>query len=320
MPGKTGFLEILSITAPIFVIIAIGYAVVRYRIISRDGIRALAIFVVNFAVPALLFKTISERTVSEILHVDYLLAYGLGSLLTFFAVFVIARRARTQSLTNSSVSALGGSFSNTLMVGYPVTMALLGSAALVPFALSLLIENFLMMPLALALADIGRNRQKGITKTLSGVLFTWIRNPLLLAILLGVLFSLFELDTPAIAANAVDLLSKTVSGVGLFVIGGMLAGFNYTGRLWDISLIMTGKLIVHPLAVLTVFYFLPTADPMVRTAGVIIAAAPMLGIYAAIGQRYELGEFCAAALVPTTVVSFVTITAFIWLMAGMAPY
>ena len=39
----------------------------------------------------------------------------------------------------------------------------------------------------------------------------------------------------------------------------------------------------------------------------------MLGIYAVIGQRYEPGPICAAVLVPTKVVSFVTITTVIWI-------
>lgn len=314
MAGQMGLLEILSITAPIFFIVGIGYAAVRFELIPRDGVRALAAFVVNIAVPALLFKAISERSIREMVHVDYLLAYGLGSLVAFAAVFAVARGVRSQNLTSSSIFALGGSFSNTLMVGYPITSALLGSAALVPFALALLVENFLMMPLSLALADIGRNRRKGLARALLGVVPIWLKNPLMMAIFTGVLFSLLDLKLPEVARTAVDLLSKTVAGVGLFVIGGLLVGFKYQGKVWDVSLVMTGKLLLHPLAVFAAFLLFPGLDPVLRTAGVILAAVPMLGIYAAIGQRYELGAICAAALVPTTVVSFVTLTTVIWLL------
>jgi len=314
MSGQSGLLDILSVTAPIFIIVGIGYSAVRLHLMPQDGIRALAIFVVNFAVPALLFKAISERSISEIVHIDFLLAYGLGSLIAFAFVFTLARRMRSQNVTTSAIFGLGGSFSNTLMVGYPVTSALLGSAALVPFALALLVENFLMMPLSLALADMGRNQEKGLASALLAVVLTWLKNPIMMSIFAGVLFSLLDLETPAVAGKVIDLLSKTVTGVGLFVIGGMLVGFKYPGKIRDVSLVMAGKLIIHPLAVAAVFLMFPGMDPLLRTAGIILAAVPMLGIYAVIGQRYELGAICAAVLVPTTVVSFATITTVIWLL------
>jgi hypothetical protein len=43
----------------------------------------------------------------------------------------------------------------------------------------------------------------------------------------------------------------------------------------------------------------------------------MFGIYAVIGEQYGKGAFCAAAMLPTTVLSFITISAAVWLQQSM---
>jgi malonate transporter len=73
-------LEILAITAPIFMIIAVGFTAVRLEFFSKSDTRALGMFVINFALPALIFKALSQRPFAEIMNVNYLLAYALGSL------------------------------------------------------------------------------------------------------------------------------------------------------------------------------------------------------------------------------------------------
>lgn len=314
MQHSTGLLDILAITAPVFILVGIGYISVLRNVVPREGMRFLAAFLVNIAVPALLFKSISSRKISEVIQLDFMFAYGVGSLAAFLIVFLLSKRLLNQGVTGAAIYGMGGSFSNTLMIGYPVVTGLLGSAALVPFALALLIENFFMMPLTLALADIGQNKGKGFFSTLTGLFVTVFKNPLILAILIGVLFSIFNIHTPGVANTVIDLLSRIVVGLGLFVIGGMLVGFKYSGKLKDVSLIMFGKLLLHPLMVFLMLLLMPEMNTDYRIAGVMLASIPMFGIYTVIGERYGMGGICAAASVPTTVFSFVSITAIAWLL------
>ncbi len=74
-------LDILAITSPIFLIIALGYVAVRQNIIAQDVARGMGAFVMNFALPALLVKTLSGRPIADIIHGEFLIAYGGGSLI-----------------------------------------------------------------------------------------------------------------------------------------------------------------------------------------------------------------------------------------------
>jgi malonate transporter and related proteins len=316
---QTGLLDILAITSPIFILVGIGFFAVWKNMVAREGIRYLAAFLVNIAVPILLFKSISARHISEVIQLDFLTAYGLlGSVASFTLIFTISRFLLHKDLTSSSIYSMGGSLSNSLMIGFPVTSSLIGEIALVPFALVLLVENFLMMPLPLALADIGEHKNKGLLKILTGLTVSIFKNPLILGILAGVLFSLSQFQLPPVAVKVIDLLSGTVVGLGLFVIGGMLVGFRYSGKIREVSLVMLGKLVLHPLMVLLVMLLMPSIDSNFILAGVLFASAPMFGIYTVIGQRYGLGEICAATSAPATVISFISITAIAWLLNSIS--
>jgi malonate transporter len=45
-----------------------------------------------------------------------------------------------------------------------------------------------------------------------------------------------------------------------------------------------------------------------------MASMPMVSIYPLLGQKYGLGEICAAALMMSTIFSVLTITLIIWLV------
>lgn len=100
-------LQIFGITAPIFLIIGIGFIATRWQWISREQVAGMGRFVISFALPALVFKALVERPLDEVFERNYLLAYGLASLLVFALGFVVSRRLRGDSLSGSAITAVG---------------------------------------------------------------------------------------------------------------------------------------------------------------------------------------------------------------------
>lgn len=313
---KTIVFELLALTMPIFIIISLGFFAVKSKVLTGEGVKVFGVFLIYFAVPALLFNAMSSRSLGEIIQVDYLLVYALGSLFAFFFVFVLAKVLRGQNISSAAIYGMGGSFANTIMIGYPIASAILGSVVLVPFALILLVEILLVMPLTLILADLGARKGEGkkLSQVIISIFLTIIKNPIIIGIAFGILFSIFSIEVPAMIVTGIDLLAKTVTGLGLFAVGGMLAQCKYEDKIPDISIILLGKLLIHPVAVLVLFMLIGDVDPLMQIAAVIIAGAPTFGIYAIIGQQYNMGELCAAAIVPITISSFISLNVIIWLL------
>jgi predicted permease len=316
-------LHILSITAPIYLLIALGWFIVRQGLFDKAALRVMGRFVLQIALPALLFKALATRPIGEVLNAGYLGAMALGSLAVFGTVFGLTRRARGKGRAESTMQAVGSSFPNSVYMGYPIALQLVGPVAGVALALNLLVENLVLLPLMLVMAESTNSGSR--QAALRNAFATLARNPMIIAIVAGFAAAVLKVPLPEPLLRAADLLASVVAGIGLIVIGGSLVGLSTGGLGREISIIAAAKLLLHPLAVwgalwLMAWLALPV-EPALRTAAITIAAMPMLGIYPILAQKYGLDGPAAAAMLGTTVVSFFTITALLALLtSGAMPW
>ena len=306
-------LAVLSITAPIFILIGLGFFSARIALVNRDQVRGMGTFVIYFALPSLVFKALAERSLSEVLNGPYLAAYAMASLSLFGIGLLLARRWRGLDLSSSAILAMGMAVPNSGFVGYPIAVMVIGPTAALAMALGMLVENLLMIPLALAIAEAGRQDGQGWTVVRETAL-RLLRNPLIIAIVLGLGMSLLELRLPVVPARVIEMLAAASAPVALFVIGATLNGMKAGGMAADLAQTSIGKLILHPLLKFAALSLVPGVDPMLMVAGVLFASAPMLSVFPILGQRFGLEERCAAALVGCTVLAFFSISGLLALL------
>ncbi|WP_437881855.1 AEC family transporter [Pseudomonas sp. LRF_L74] len=304
-------LQILGITAPIFILIGLGYLFTRNGVVSRDQVSGMGRFVISLAMPALVINALSQKPLYEAFDRNYLLAYGIASLAMLVVGMLIARFLRKDSVSGSALSGLGMSVSNSAFIGYPIVSMVVGEPAALALTLGMMVENMLMFPLVLIIAEFGGERSGTVWQSILASLKRLASNPIIIAIFVGMTLSLLELRLPAIPRKVIEMLAMASAPVALFVIGGNLFGLKVGGMVGDVLLVSLGKLVLHPLAVMACFWLLPVNDPALRVAGILFACCPMMSIYPIIGQRFGLQGRCAAALVGATLLSFVTISAFI---------
>ena len=306
-------LSILSITGPIYLAVLLGYACTRLGLFARADMRLFGKFVINLALPALLFNALSSRSVGEILNPGYMAAYALAGLLMIGVGLIAARVLARQPLHYASMFAMGMSCPNSGFVGYPVVLLTLGgSVAGVGLALNMMVENLLLIPLLLALADLEGSRGGAgqvVLRTLKGL----VRNPMIIAIVAGLLASLLGWTPPLPLSRTVNLFAQASGALSLFVIGGSLVGQSLRGMGPAVLQITLGKLVLHPLLMFAVLgWLVPVADPQLRTAVLLTTAMPIMGIYTILSQRHGHEGISAAALLATTAASFFTLSGLLW--------
>lgn len=307
-------LEILAITTPIFLIIGMGYVAMRVRIASREQMQGVGNFVMYFALPALVVRALTQNPLEEIFNVDYLLAYGLGSVIVFVLALWLAVVIQKKSMQTGAILALGMSASNSAFTGYPVAAMVLGPPAVTFLALNMIVENLLMIPAALILAEMGKQTGGSLSHTLWQTAKRLIKNPILVGILAGVLIAVLEVSLPGPLTKAIDMLADAAGPAALFTIGGALYGLHVRGVVMEVSQVVVGKLIIHPLAIVFAFLIMPTNDPLLLAGAILFACAPMASVYPLLGQRYGMADVAAGALMAATLASFVTFSVVIGLM------
>lgn len=317
-------LEILSITAPIYLMIILGFAFTRLGLFAKAEMRTFGKFIVNLAMPALVFRALSQRTLDEIMHVDYLLAYALGSLATIALGYCGCRSISRVDPTRATFYVIGMSCSNSGFIGYPILLLTLAPVAGVAVALNMIVENLLILPLLLFLAERGR-LGRGDWRLALQPFLRLARNPLVLALIAGLLVSMSGWQQPAPMLRTVDLLANVSSALSLFVIGGTLVGLPLRGTALQALPITAAKLLLHPSMVLICILLLPLfgfapMQPMFAMAAVLMAAVPMASIYSTLAQAYGHEAFTAVTLLVTTVASFFSLSALLLVMHSLAQF
>ena len=310
-------LDILAITGPIYLCVALGWLTTRAGLFARADMRVLGQFVLYIALPALLFDAVGKRPIADILDWHYMAVFALGGLATIGLGLFWARRLAGQAPLAGVVQAMGMSCPNSGFVGYPINLLVLGGpTAGVILGMNMLVENLLLIPLLLALADSasGGGHWRAV---LRGVAVGLWRNPLVLGLAAGLAAALLGWRLPGPLERTVGLLAQSSAALSLFVIGGSLAGLRLAGMGRTVARIAAGKLIAHPLLTLGALWLLaalgaPLSDPALKKGVVLATACPMFGIYPILAGRFGAEGLAAAALLGTTVASFFSISALLW--------
>ncbi len=307
-------LNVLAISGPIFFIIFLGFLAVKAKLLRSEESRALGSFVVHFALPALLFKALAQRPAANLVDPTLITHYGAGSILVFTLItLVMLRRHSPQKAT---AMAVGSSLSNSAFMGFPIAEELFGKDAAGMLAVYVFVENLIIVPLLLIIAELTSKREGHWFRLMYEIPSRLIKNPLVLAMIAGIIFSTCHIPLQGAPARTINLLSAASAPTALFYIGCSLAGLKIKGHSYDIGIITFSKLILHPCSVLMTFVVFPAHDAEIIKAATLNAAMPMATIYPLLSQRYGQEGIASAILVVTSVLSFISISALLWLFTS----
>jgi predicted permease len=150
--------HVISLTSPLFLLAGLGYALVRWLGWPKSVSDALTRFVFAVAIPAVLFRLMSDFSRLPPVDARLLIAYFGGCLLVFVAGRAIASRLFKMDGVQQSVFGVGGIFANNLLLGLPLATILLGDAALPVVSLVLVFNSLLLWTLVTISIEWARTR------------------------------------------------------------------------------------------------------------------------------------------------------------------
>ena len=202
---------ILGITFPIYAALALGYVTVARGWFARADMKVLGFYVVNIAMPALLFRAIAARPLAEIAVPGYLLAILASALVTMalaFGWFTLTAPDKARR----AVAVMGAVCPNSGFVGYPLMLLVLPDLAGLVLALNMLVENVVVIPLCLILLDLTRPRDEVRIGALIGrILLDLMKRPMMIAIFAGLVFSALGLALPGPVDRFLSMVSPSLA-------------------------------------------------------------------------------------------------------------
>lgn len=310
------FARILALTAPLFLLVLVGYALTRWGGWSRQVADALTRFVFYVAVPALLFRLMSDFSRLPAVDARLLAAYFGACLLIFMASRVIAARVFHLDGVAQSVFALGGIFSNNVLLGVPLARATLGERALPAISLVLVFNALLLWTLATVSVEWARHRALSWSAYLQAAKAV-LANPIVASILVGTIWGFVALPLPRFIDQTLLLVSDAAIPMSLISLGMGLASYGIREG-WRISAVMTAmKLAGQPLAVWLIARAL-SLPPLETQAVVLLATLPVgANVYLMARQFDTLGGPVASSLVLSTALAALTTPLILALMGPL---
>ncbi|WP_066158108.1 AEC family transporter [Hydrogenophaga pseudoflava] len=307
---------VVASLTPVFLLIALGYFAGRRDWIRESAVRDLSNLVFLLLIPALLFRTMSGVHV-ETLDLRPLAAYFPAALLLL--IVSIAWRGFNRS---SVVMALGGVFSNMVMIGITLVELAYGKAALVTLltlvsvhALILLTVGSVVLELVVAReAREGGERAPHVLETAWSAFKGALIHPIPLPIISGLLFAQSGWSLPAVVDKPLQLLGSAFGPLALVLVGVTLARTPLGGHLKPALWITASKNLLLPLLVgVSAWAWGITGLPL--TVMVVAAALPMGANVFLFAQRYEVAQgLTTAAMGLSTVLALFTLSAVMLLM------
>ncbi len=307
-------LAIFLKTLPFFALIGLGYWAGRTRFFTQEATAYLTKFVFYFALSAMLFRFSANLPIAEVWNSRLVGAYLCGTAFVY-AIATLVCYVRKLDVEITAMEAQCAVIGNTGFLGVPMLTLLLGPEAIGPVMLALAVDLIVFSSLIVILITGSRDGRMsiGILRTVGLGL---LKNPMIVAISAGLVWSALQIPIPAPMNEFLALLGAAATPGALFAIGASLASKS-AERVSVAAWLSFCKLVLHPLFVAFAAFVLFKVDPYQATVIISAAALPVAGNVYILAQHYNVAPArVSAAILFSTALSIVTVSLWIGWLTG----
>ncbi|MGR3555414.1 MAG: AEC family transporter [Paracoccus sp. (in: a-proteobacteria)] len=311
---------LFTIVLPVFLVIGFGYLVTWRGWFSEGAVDGLMRFAQNFAVPTLLFASMARLDIGSNFQPVLLLSFYLGAFASFLAGWAGAKYLFRRSPADCVAIGFVCLFSNSLLMGVPITERAFGAAALAGNWAIIAIHSPLIYTFGITVMEFTRARGTGLSvgrvalRALTGVLHT----PLVIGILSGLAMNALMqagMTMPEGFWAAVDMISRAALPAALFGLGGILYRYRPEGDMAAIAMCCACSLLLHP----AITYGLGRAGGLdtagLRSAVMTASMAPGINAYLFANIYASARRVAASTVLIGTAASVLTI----WMWLAILP-
>ena len=301
----------LNATIPVFLVMVLGYFFHKIRLVDDSFVKTLNSFNFKVTLPVLLFQDLSSSDFRSVWDTKYVLFCFFATLISIILIWIItAKLYHKKDYVGEFVQA--SYRSSAAILGIAIIQNLYGDPGMAPLMIIASVPLYNIMAVTvLSFMKPGSHGmdRKMILKTLKGI----ATNPIILGILVGLAWSVFDLPLPTILSSTVNNLGKTATPLGLMAMGGALH---------------FGKAFSRPKATIACTFmklagfcaiFLPIAIRLGFTHDKLVSILIMLGSATTVSccimakNMGHEGSFSSSVIMLTTLLSAFTLTGWLFI-------
>ena len=303
-------LQALSIAfhaiVPLFLIIAVGYTVKRLGWIGPEEVRRFNKVCFYTFMPVMLFYNIYTSDFSHAVRLPYAL-FVVGMALAMILLAFLITLAAEKTPERRGVMIQAAFRSNFVLLGLPIAAELLPEGNLGVTALMVAI----VVPIYNMMSVVVLEYFRGGKPKLGEVLLAVIRNPLIIASIVGLLMKALHITLPEVLVSFAGKMNSAATPLILLLLGASFETREVARYKKELLVCVGLRLVVFPGAILTLAAALGLRDIEFVTVLAMTAAPTAVNSFNMAQQLGGDSQLAGSAVVVSTAASFFTL--FVWI-------
>jgi predicted permease len=297
---------IFTAIAPLFLIILASAFFKKYAKVGDEWEKVMNEFALRIGLPVLIFLSLARTSFSFTEKAPVVLANSVLMLISFALAFIISKALKLdKQMFRTLFICLG--FGNVAYLGIPVMTQVYGDAILPDVSIIIAIYLFWLFTVGTGYLDFLKEKRN--SRVLKTLIRNFLKNPLILSVILGIGVGMLKITLPSTIISALDMISASVTPTVLIVIG-LFIGKSKIGKLHEwfpVAWFAFGTLIVMP-AILYLAIKHLGYSPSEFNISIIEAAMPLAITPFALADKYKLNKvFISRAIVMSTILSVISL-------------
>lgn len=302
----SNFVVSLEAVLPMFIMLAVGMGVKRFRLLTETELRHLnkMIFVVFF--PPMMFTNLYGTDIEE--AVDWrLMIFGIASVAVIYGVSMLAVLHMEKDPRSRGAMIQAIYRSNFVIMGIPIAVNMYGHGNLAVTAMMVAV----IVPIYNVLAVVTLEVFRGGTLDFAGILKKVLTNPLILGAAAGLLSVLTGLKLPAVLEDVVGDMASVATPLALVILGASIdfKSIRKCGR--NLVVCVAARLVIVPAIGLTAAALLGFRDIAFVTLIAMFAAPTAVSSFTMAQSMDSDGQLAGNCVIFST--AFACFTMFLWI-------
>lgn len=305
------FIYSINATIPVFFIIIIGYALKRIGMLDEHFANVANKFNFTITLPLLLFQDIATTDIAAEFDLKYVLFCMLVTSISFWSIWAGAKLwMKDKSIRGAFVQA---SFRGSAAVlGIAFIMNIYGDSGMAPLMIVGAVPLYNIYSVIVLTFEAGNKEGSNIKNAIINI----VKNPIILAILAGVIGSLLHVYdyAPFLIKKTINNFAVLASPLALITIGVGFEGKKALAKMKPTLVASFLKLILQPALFLPIAVMLGFREQKMIALLVMLGAPTTASCYIMAKNMDNDGVLTSSIVVVTTLLSSITLTVWIYIL------
>ncbi len=312
------FLFSVNATLPIFLVMVIGWALKQGGMLNDNFVTVANRFNFDVTLPFMVFEDLASVDIRSSFDLKFVLFCAIATSICFWGIWLCAklflkkknlRGAFVQASFRSSAAVMGLAFINNIY----------GSSIMGPMMIigAVPLYNIYSVLVLTFEAQDEDNSQKDYSK-LKEAGINIIKNPIIIAIVLGVIVALLQIDFPVIVDKTISSVAQMATPLALITLGAGYEGRKALAKMKPTLWASAIKLLLQPLLVLPIAIAFGFTGEKLLAILIMIAAPATPSCYIMAKNMRNDGELTASIVVVTTLLAAFSLTGWIFILKSFA--